>query len=142
VHDAFTGEGARLYGGRWNPPGVAIVYTAGSRALAALELLVHLDSPQLLRSFVLCQVTFEDGLVLDLEPAGIPPDWRLDPPPRSAQEIGGRWAARSTSAVLRVPSAVLPEEHNYLLNPNHLDFNKIRIDAPVPFSFDPRLNRR
>jgi RES domain-containing protein len=140
--DAFSGEGARLYGGRWNSPGVAVVYTAGSRAMAALEILVHLDSARLLRGFVLCEVKFDDGLVADAEADAIPADWRVDPPPRSTQALGDGWVREARSAVLRVPSVIIAEEHNFLLNPNHPDFGKVRVGKPVAFDFDPRLNRR
>ena len=142
ANDAFTGEGAPLYGGRWNSPGVAVVYTAGSRALAALEVLVHLDSPRLLRRFVLCEVMFDEALVRELPPGEIPADWRAEQPPRSTQEIGDMWVKGDDSAVLRVPSLVVPEESNYLLNPAHTQFNQVRIGERRPFSFDPRLHKR
>jgi RES domain-containing protein len=139
---AFSGEGARLYGGRWNSPGVRVVYTAGSRALAALELLVHLDSPRILKRFVLCRVEFEERLVRELEPAKIPDDWRAYPPPRSTQAIGDTWVMEAGSAVLRAPSVIVAQEWNYLLNPGHPDFRKIQIRELMPFDFDPRLGMR
>jgi RES domain-containing protein len=138
---AFNGEGARLYGGRWNSLGVPVVYAAGSRALAALEMLVHLDSPRILSRFVLCQVDFDERLVQALEPAEIPDDGRADPPPGSTQAIGDEWVEVAGSAVLRVPSVIVAEESNYLLNPAHSDFSKIRVGKPVPFDFDPRLGK-
>jgi RES domain-containing protein len=139
---AFTGEGARLYGGRWNSPGVAMIYTAESRALAALEVLVHLDSPDLLASFVLIQVTFDEKLVSRLAPDRLPSDWRRDAIPESTRDLGDRWTADFTSAVLRVPSVLIPEESNYLLNPAHRDFSRIEIGKLARFEFDPRLIRR
>jgi RES domain-containing protein len=138
---AFNGEGARLFGGRWNSPGVAVVYAAGSRALAALELLVHLDSPRILKTFVLCRVEFDEGLPRTLKPGEIPKNWRADPVPQSTQAAGDAWIKRAESAVLRVPSVIVPEEWNYLLNPNHPDFSKIQVGQPSPFDFDPRLHR-
>jgi RES domain-containing protein len=139
--DAFSGEGARLYGGRWNSPGIPMVYTAGSRALAALEILVHLDSPRLLSRFVLCEVLLNGTLVRDLSADDIPMDWRFEPPPHSTQAVGDRWIKEAPSPVLHVPSVIIAEESNYLLNPHHPDFAQIRISKPRPFRFDPRLNR-
>ncbi|UWZ82159.1 RES family NAD+ phosphorylase [Occallatibacter riparius] len=138
---AFSGEGARLYGGRWNSAGVAVVYTAGSRALAALEMLVHLDSPRVLKRYVLRRVEFDERLLRKLEPGEIPSDWRENPPPRSTQAIGDKWIKGAGSAVFRVPSVVVPEEWNYLLNPAHPDFDKVEIAEPAKFDFDPRLGR-
>jgi RES domain-containing protein len=137
--DAFTGEGARLFGGRWNSPGQAVVYTASSRSLAVLEMLVHLDGPQLLSSYLLYETAFPDSLVTELAAGELPSDWRDDPAPRSTQSMGDGWLRKAASAVLRVPSVLIPEESNYLLNPNHPDFNSIRISAPQKFAFDPRM---
>jgi RES domain-containing protein len=137
--EAFTGEDARLYGGRWNSAGHAAVYAAGSRALAVLEILVHLDGPQLLNSYLLYEATFSESLVTELLAGDLPPDWRDDPAPRSAQKIGDEWIRSGASAVLRVPSVLIPQEHNYLLNPQHAEFGKIRISEPERFAFDSRL---
>jgi RES domain-containing protein len=136
---AFTGEGARLYGGRWNSPGHPVVYAAGSRALAVLEMLVHLDGPQLLSSYQLYEAVFPELLVTEAAADKLPRDWRDDPAPRSTQAIGDDWIRGSSSAVLRVPSVLIPEEHNYLLNPRHAEFGQVRISAPEKFAFDPRL---
>ncbi len=138
---SFSGEGARLYGGRWNSPGVAVVCTAESRALAALEMLVHLDSPRILKRYVHCRVEFDERIVRELEPGEIPSDWRGNPPAHSTQAIGNKWVKEAGSAVLRVPSVVVPEEWNYLLNPGHPDFGQIAIGEPAKFDFDQRLGR-
>lgn len=138
---AFDGEGARRYGGRWNSPGAPLVYTAGSASLAALELLVHLQSSQLLLAYVAIPVDFDDALVEELDPASLPEDWRCHPAPVALQRLGDRWVAERRSAVLGVPSAVVPvpEESNSLLNPAHPDFDRIARGSPRPFRFDPRL---
>ena len=136
---AFSGEGARLYGGRWNSPGHPVVYTASSRSLAVLEMLVHLDGPQLLSSYFLYEAAFPESLVTELAAADLPSDWRDGPAPRHAQTMGDNWLRGGSSTVLRVPSVLIPEESNYLLNPNHPDFKSIRISAPQKFGFDPRL---
>ena len=136
---AFTGEGARLYGGRWNSSGVAVIYTAQSQSLAALEMLVHLDSSELLDKYVLFGVDVEESLLSRVEVSKLPRDWRADPPPANLRAIGDEWIAIGSSAVLRVPSAVIAGESNFLINPRHCDFSKLRIGEPVPFRFDPRL---
>jgi RES domain-containing protein len=138
---AFTGEGARLYGGRWNSAGVAVVYTAGSQSLAALEMLVHLDASELLESYVVFEVGMDESLVMKVEPWQLPRDWRADPPPRKAQQVGDAWVSEGASPVLQLRSAILPAEHNFLLNPRHPDFAKLVIGKPAPFRFDPRLAR-
>lgn len=137
--DAFSGDGARLYGGRWNSPGIAMVYTAGSKSLATLELLVHLDNTSVLPSFSNCPIDFDDSLVESIDPAMLPRDWRQSPPPISLQAVGNNWIARGSSVVLRVPSAVIESEYNYLLNPAHSDFKKLAIGKMEVFKLDPRL---
>ena len=138
---AFTGEGARLYGGRWNSPGVAIVYTAQSQSLAALEMVIHLDSSELLQSYVVFEIGIDESLVIKVGPSQLPRNWRADPPPAKVGEVGDAWARAGTSAVLQVPSATLPAEYNFLLNPHHCDFPKLVIGKPSSFRFDARLAR-
>jgi RES domain-containing protein len=137
--EAFSGEGARLYGGRWNSPGTAMVYTAGSVSLATLELLVHLDNTSVLPSFSICAVDFDDSLVKLLDPAILPPDWKQSPPPTSLGTISDNWISRGSSVVLRVPSAVIENENNYLINPAHTDFKKLVIGSMEAFKLDSRL---
>lgn len=136
---AFDGEGARRYGGRWNPPGVRVVYASESAALAALELLVHLEESALLAHYALCAVRFPEALLETLDPAALPADWRASPPPLALQEIGAAWVRDARSALLAVPSAIVPSERNFLLNPAHPDFRRVRRDPPTPFALDPRL---
>ena len=136
---AFTGEGARLYGGRWNSPGTTMVYTAQSQSLAALEMLVHLDSADLLGQYVFFDVTIEDSMVAALDPSSLPKNWRAEPPPNKLRLLGDAWADAATSVALRVPSSIIPAESNYLLNPKHLDFAKLQIGKAVPFRYDARL---
>ena len=138
---AFTGEGARLYGGRWNSAGVAIVYTAASQSLAALEMVVHLESSELLDNYVVFEVGIDESLVAQIELSQLPRNWRTDPPPAKVREVGDAWARAGASVVLQVPSAILPAEHNFLLNPRHPDFRRLVIGKPSPFRFNPRLAR-
>lgn len=139
ANTAFTGEGARLNGGRWNSPGVPMIYAASTISLAILEMLVHLQSRDLLLKYVLIPVTFDDSLVAEVGRKSLPRDWRASPVASEVQEIGDQWIAAHSSAVLRVPSAVVPTEANYLLNPNHPDFAEITVGEKQSIRLDPRL---
>lgn len=140
---AFAGEGARRFGGRWNLPGTAVVYTAESLSLAALELFVNLDTEDMPDGFVSFDAEIPAGLrVRHLEPADLPRGWRRYPAPARLQEIGTAWARDRETAVLSVPSAVVPDDRLYVLNPSHPAFSRIRIGRPEPFALDPRLVAR
>ncbi|MEO6486410.1 MAG: RES family NAD+ phosphorylase [Thermoanaerobaculia bacterium] len=139
---AFTGEGANRYPGRWNARGNRVIYTAQSAALAALEMLVHLDSEASMRPYVLFACTFASDLVERVERKRLPARWKSYPPPGALNQLGSEWLASARTAVLQVPSAVIETEWNYLLNPEHPDFPKITIADPIPFSLDLRLLRR
>ncbi len=140
--EAFSGEGPRRYGGRWTSPGVAVVYAAEHASLAVLEVLVHLGSSGQLPSYVIARCEFDPKLSERISAEDLPRDWRVSPPLQSLRAIGDRWAAEGRSAVLDVPSAVLPIERNYLLNPGHPDFKKVVTGEPRAFAFDPRLRSR
>ncbi len=139
ARDAFSGEGARLYGGRWNSPGVSVVYAAQTQSLAALELLVHLENSDLLYEYVVIEARCDPALITRIPKSDLPQDWRASPPPASTRAIGDAWIAEEPSPVLELPSAVIPAENIFLLNPQHPAFEKIRIGEPVPFEFDVRL---
>ncbi len=136
---AFTGEGARRFGGRWNSKGTPMVYTAGSQALAALEMLVHLDASDLLKHYRLIPVTFDQSTVKLLAPASLPANWKRRPTPQTVRAIGDEWVRLAQSVVFQVPSVLVPGESNYLLNPIHTDFAKLVIGKPQSFRFDRRL---
>jgi RES domain-containing protein len=137
---AFDGRGAQLAGGRWNKPGVPMIYTADSLALAALEIIVHLSHRDLLRKlYVRIPVQFDSGWVKWVDPADLRADWDSYPPSVSTQRIGTQWALKQESLVLRVPSTVIREQFNYLINPAHPDFSKLSIGKAGSFAFDPRL---
>ncbi len=119
-----------------------MIYTAESRALAALEILIHLESSSLLGGYVVFEVKMDPELIIALDPSKLPAAWRTDPAPPSLQEIGDDWANRGASPVLRVPSAIVPEESLFLLNPLHRDFSKLLIGEPSPFHLDPRLHSK
>jgi len=139
--DAFSGEGARLRGGRWSSKGPIMVYTAGSLALASIEMMVNLPGPKLLEKFVRIPVHIPLNLIIDLPFDKLPSDWNSRPVSPSIKTIGDRWVKKRKSAVLKVPSVVIPVEYNYLLNPNHPDFEKITVGTPITYRFDPRLAR-
>jgi len=139
---AFSGEGARVYGGRWNTPGRSVIYTAESRALALAEILVHLEFPLALSRYVVFQVEIDESYVTCLDLGKLPKNWRAEPAPKRPQALGDGWVASGISAVLQVPSAVVAGEFNYLLNPLHPDFSKLVIHDPERFSIDRRLVNR
>ncbi len=137
---AFTGEGALLYPGRWHHAGTAVVYCSESRALAALEQLVHLQRSRLPPNFVCFSVTIPDDLpIREVRIAELSTDWRHHPGPPELRDIGTRWAESGDGVVLRVPSAVVLGEHNFLLNPRHPDFRRLEIGRLEPFAFDERI---
>lgn len=135
---AFSGEGASRTGGRWNSYGTWVVYASATISLAALETLVHLNPPVPFK-YVIFPIDFDDSLVESIAQDEMPPDWTDDPPAPSTKKIGDRWVEEERSAVLELPSVIIPGESNYLLNPSHPDFRKIVIGKPEPFSLDPRL---
>jgi RES domain-containing protein len=140
VATAFTGEGAMLYGGRWHHPGIPVVYCSESRALAALEQLVHLHRNRLPPNFVCFPVEIPDGLAIgEVRIEDLPAEWRRQPGAPELRDIGTGWAEAGETVVLRAPSAVVPEEHNFVLNPRHPDFGRLAIGDPEPFAFDERL---
>jgi RES domain-containing protein len=140
LSSAFDGEGAMRSGGRWNRPGTKVVYVSGTRALAVLEILVHVESRDALATYALIEVEFDERLVEELDVERLPRNWRDYPAPLTDQALGSAWAAEKRTAVLAVPSAILPRERNYLLNPEHPDFEKItRSQDPETLELDPRL---
>lgn len=135
---AFSGEGARIAGGRWNRPGDPVVYASASLALAAIETFVHLGDDALHIRFVHFRIEIPDSVAVQ-HCRRPPPGWRAEPPDEASMRLGSTWLRRGRSAVLEVPSAIVPSEMNYLLNPDHPDFRKIRLGRPQPFVFDPRM---
>jgi RES domain-containing protein len=137
---AFDGRGAAQNPGRWNGSGIAVVYTAESRSLASLEVLVHTEDTQVLAAvnWAMIPVSIDESLIEILH--ALPVDWRRLPAPLSTREAGTRWVAEARSAVLQVPSIVMDGEFNYILNPRHADFARLEIGEPLAFSFDPRLS--
>ncbi len=135
---AFSGEGAARTGGRWNSRGVRVIYTSSTQSLAVLESLVHLNPPVRFH-YVAMRVGFDKALVETVPPQSLPADWQAEPPASSTERLGDRWVREARSAVLALPSVIIPGEVNYLLNPTHPDFKRIAIGKPERFAFDPRL---
>jgi RES domain-containing protein len=125
--DAFTGEGARRGGGRWNSKGVRLVYTSGSLSLATLEVMVHTHFYSALKSYVCISIDFDPSLSQSILIGDLPDNWQADPIPQSVKKAGDRWIKNQESVILKVPSAIIPVEFNYLINPSHPDFGKIVI---------------
>lgn len=136
---AFSGDGARAYGGRWNFPGIPMVYAAHTRALAALESLAHFGGAERRLQFVTFELEIPDRLAIRLELAGLPRDWRSEEPSASTQALGSEWQRSGRSAALVVPSVHVPQESCVLVNPEHPDIDKVMVSYPEAFSFDPRL---
>ncbi|MCH7227471.1 RES family NAD+ phosphorylase [Haloferula sp. A504] len=128
VSTAFSGEGARRHGGRWNSPGRPVVYLAGSRALAALELLLHLPSPRSrAKPYRILEARIPTRHIRDADRDANP------------ATVGDSWIRQERFLCLRAPSALIPEEPNYLLNPAHPEMARVRVGEAVDFRFDDRL---
>ncbi len=142
---AFSGQGAKDWGGRWNSRGVAIVYTAAHRSLTILEVLVHVKGgagvgrAAISTPFSLYTVSFDEALLEKLRISSLPAGWNSEPPTAASQSLGDAWVLAARSAVLAVPSVIVHEERNYLLNPNHPRFHEVRIGQPAVCAVDPRL---
>ncbi len=136
---AFTGSGARLFPGRWNLAGIPMVYASGSVALATLEMLVHLNSDDDLTGYRLFRVELPARAVEIPSSKKLPAGWDDEPIPEISRKFGTRWFLGQRSLALRVPSAVVPHDFNYFLNPTHPDFSQIKIGRAEKFPFDPRL---
>lgn len=137
--EIFTGKGARDYGGRWNSKGVSVIYTSQSRSLAAMEQLVHLIQPRVLGQFVVASITFSQRQIARVDVNKLPTNWATPVAPASLRHFGDDWIALAKHSVLAVPSAVIPGEWNYLINPAHPEFEAMPKSQPEPFVYDERL---
>jgi RES domain-containing protein len=142
AESAFSGEGARLFDGRWNFEGVPMVYTSSSLALAAIEFFVHLDPSDAPDDLVSMKAELPDELRMErIHEGQLPPNWRrVDN--NYLQKLGSDWAKSRNSVALLVPSAVVEEEWNVLLNPRHPDFATIAVEPAKPFHYDERMFKR
>jgi RES domain-containing protein len=139
VRTAFTGEGSRVYDGRWNSRGTSVIYVSEHESLAALELFIHtMPLPPTERYFSF-RVEWNDKLTEYFPSKNLPPDWNAEPPASASMQIGDAWVRSARSVALAVPSLLSKSEFNFLLNPRHPDFKKIKIGPPVKYRFDPKL---
>jgi RES domain-containing protein len=136
---AFHGVGSQRAGGRWNTPGVAVVYAAETASLAMLELLVHIKRAELSHAYVIFQIRFPADVVEIVPESKLPKDWAVFPAHAWTRSWGDRWYQENRSVILRMPSVVNPYESNFLLNPSHPAFPRLMIEKPVPVMFDRRL---
>ncbi len=130
VDDPTSGTGARARGGRWNSPGIPVVYASQTLALAQIEHGLDPDDEALLRLHMRMSLEFDDALVKYLSPSDLPAGWDSPGSIVTTKLLGDAWYKSQETVVLAVPSALDPNEHNYVINPNHPDFGKIRINEP------------
>ena len=139
-HQELDGEGSRLHGGRWNSEGVSVIYTSSTLALSALEYLVHVDIEDAPDDLVAMAIDVPDDAGEEIVPVDdLPGDWNRLPDHPACAGWGDQWAAEGTALLLRVPSAVVPEESNLLINPDHPRAGDVRVVSTRPFAFDSRL---
>jgi RES domain-containing protein len=138
----FTGQGGLYASGRWTPRGRPVVYTSASISLAVLEYTVNYRRRGWVPATVLGRAVIPASVrVKAISIGDLPANWFAAASPPQLQAIGGEWLERGETAVLKVPSAIVNEEWNYLLNPLHADFRRLRMGVPKPFSFDQRVAR-
>lgn len=140
AYDAWSGQGASLYGGRWNHKGSPTVYASTHISLAALEILVHVNRQSILENFSLFSIEISDKQLMKLSNDYLPGDWLQDPAPLSTMDIGTNWLQSKDSVALLIPSCIIPYEFNAIINPQHPYFDKILTTVKqLDFNFDPRL---
>ena len=135
----LTGIGAKTVGGRWNPKGVAMLYTSTTASLSALEVLAHLPAAYLPDDMVIITILIPDELVTTVNRKKLPKNWNEIPAPLEAQNFTMDWIAKEKFLGLKIPSIIIPFEENLLINPNHPRFSEVKIVEIAPFYFDPRL---
>ena len=136
----LSGTGARLAGGRWNKKGTSVVYTAQSRALAVLESLVHFSPTTVPKNYKIATLYIPDTVSqTTVSMKELPKNWRLFPPPSKLPSMGTNWLKSNTSLILIVPSAIVSEEKNLLINPTHQELDQVQLVNIEKFTFDKRL---
>lgn len=145
LKSTLSGIGASMTTGyRWNSLNTKLVYTAESRALATLEVAVHLDlNEDLPNDRFYVEIEIPDSLpILEVKIADLPDDWNAKPPTTTTQVIGDDFVLQNEAAILKVPSSIVPQEFNYLINPNHKDAKKIKLISTTPMIFDTRFKKK
>ena len=133
----LTGEGAKLYGGRWNPQGVPCLYACESKALCALEYAANILLENMPTELSFTTYEFPDNSWISFLPKDLPSNWQEIPPPKSTQQWGAKHLQNALA--IRVPSGIIPSEFNFVINPLHQDFKKLRLKEIESFSFDRRI---
>jgi RES domain-containing protein len=142
-HAALDGEGARLFGARWSSEGIPLAYTASHLSLAALEYLVRIEVEDVPDDLIALEVEIPDDFQESVVTVrDLPPDWQATPAPPACAGIGDAWVSEGRTPLLRIPSVLVPEETNVLINPAHPRVREVRVVRVRPFSYDPRLLRR
>ncbi|HWZ14030.1 MAG TPA: RES family NAD+ phosphorylase [Mucilaginibacter sp.] len=137
--DDLSGTGARLYGGRWSSEGKPAVYLASSRSLAVLEVLVHLPPLMIPNDYCLVEISVPDNSITQISANQLPANWKDISPPMILRQTGDEFLKKQANLLMKVPSAIVPAEFNYLLNTRHPDMKKVKILKREPFDFDQRL---
>lgn len=138
----LSGYGAEKTGGRWNSKGRAVLYTAASRALAMVEVAVHVPLGIVPINYFIASIEVPDDDISQLQITDLPPNWNSNPFVKSTQLIGDDFIRKNQHLILRVPAASVPGDFNYLINPRHADFGRIKLKSIDPFVFDVRLFKR
>lgn len=140
IDSVLSGEGARKKGNRWNNPGTPIVYSANSLSLALLESLVHFDVEDIPDNYMQVKIFIPDSASINTIPLNkLDTDWNMNANRHQLRDIGTQWAKDNKSLVLVVPSAIVPDENNYLINPLHPEMTNVIVEETKVFTFDPRL---
>ncbi|OLY92725.1 hypothetical protein BUE76_13115 [Cnuella takakiae] len=137
----LTGEGSRLYGGRWNLPGTPCIYTAENRALAVLEYSVNVDLHLIPRTLQIIQLQVPDDSITICNIPDLPGNWKDVPAPAHTQRFGSRLLQAKETLMIKVPSTVVPQEFNFLINPLHPGMQQVRVLAIEDFVYDPRIKQ-
>ncbi|AXT55886.1 RES family NAD+ phosphorylase [Aquimarina sp. MMG015] len=135
----LTGIGAKTVGGRWNPKGVAVLYTSTTAALSVLEVLAHLPAAYFPDDMAIATIELPDDRISTIDIKELPKDWNKIPPSTGIQHFALNWISENINLGLKVPSIIVPREQNLLINPLHPDFNLVKLIEIEPFSFDTRL---
>ncbi|WP_214072101.1 RES family NAD+ phosphorylase [Mucilaginibacter sp. dw_454] len=138
----LSGYGAEKTGGRWNSKGIPVLYTAASRALAMVEIAVHVPLGIIPINYFIATIDIQHNDIAELHLKDLPPAWNSNPFAKSTQLLGDAFLQKQEHLILQVPAASVPGDFNYLINPCHPDFNKVKLKSIDPFVFDVRLFKR
>ena len=135
----LSGIGAKTVGGRWNPKGIAVLYTSTTASLSILEVLAHLPAAYFPNNMSIATIELPDKLITSIDIKELPKDWNKIPPSTGIQHFAMNWISENVHLGLKVPSIIAPREQNLLINPLHPDFNLVKLITIEPFNFDTRL---